>query len=79
MLQPVLTKYPDCKYSRTTFVGFGTLVCLNGIVTRSQCYEYFLLSLNKGERLRLLLRTFWTLLQHLAVGDIAQRIADVPL
>jgi len=33
--------------------------------------------LDEGERLRLLLRTFWTLLQHLAVGDIAQRIADV--
>ena len=26
--QPVLTKYPDCKYSNTTLVGFGTLVCL---------------------------------------------------
>ena len=74
--QPVFTKYPDCKYSNTTLVGFGTLVCLNRQVSATRGWNISLL--HKWERLCFFIRPLRALLEHLAVGDVAQRVTDVP-
>lgn len=39
----------------------------------------YIFLLHKRERFGFFIRTLWALLQNLAVGDVAQRITDVPV
>ena len=51
-------------------------MCLNGQVSATRGWNISLL--HKWERLCFFIRPLRALLEHLAVGDVAQRVADVP-